>query len=368
VAVCVDALPCEQGSVRLRIAVEDSGIGIEPQVQKRLFTAFTQADASTTRRFGGTGLGLAISRQLTDLMGGELRLHSVPGAGSVFTLELNFGAAPTDEVPAQLESPRVVRLLVPYRRAREVLTRELVAHGCQVRRVVSVDALLDGEPGELLIVDRAVLGEDTARLGDRLRARGQECLLLVAAFADGDRAALLAEGFSCVLPKPVGSEELALAMNALRRTDSVAPVAVAVADAGAAGALRVLVADDNSVNQRVAMRMLERLGCEVLLADDGLAALQAWREEPLDLVLMDVRMPVMDGLEATASIRAEETLRGPSRVPIVGISANSSSEDERQCRAAGMDDFVPKPIKLQGLEKVIAALVGNGSPRTARRA
>jgi CheY-like chemotaxis protein len=152
----------------------------------------------------------------------------------------------------------------------------------------------------------------------------------------------------------------------LRRADS--PVPVALVDAGTASALRVLVADDNSVNQRVAMRMLERLGCEVLLADDGLAALQAWREEPLDLVLMDVRMPVMDGLEATASIRAEETLRGPSRVPIVGISANSSSEDERQCRAAGMDDFVPKPIKLQGLEKVIAALVGSGSARTARRA
>ena len=366
VAVCIDALPGEEGSVRLRIAVEDSGIGIEPQVQKRLFTAFTQADASTTRRFGGTGLGLAISKQLTDLMGGELRLHSVPGAGSVFTLELSFGVVATAEVPVPLESPRVVRLLVPYRRAREVLTRELLTHGCQVQRVLSVDALLAGEPGELLIVDRAVLGEDTARLGERVRQRGQECLLLVAAFADGDRATLLAEGFAGVLPKPVGSDELAVAMNALRRADS--PVPVALVDAGTASALRVLVADDNSVNQRVAMRMLERLGCEVLLADDGLAALQAWREEPLDLVLMDVRMPVMDGLEATASIRAEETLRGPSRVPIVGISANSSSEDERQCRAAGMDDFVPKPIKLQGLEKVIAALVGSGSARTARRA
>ena len=353
------------GTLRMRIAVEDSGIGIEPQVQMRLFTAFTQADASTTRRFGGTGLGLAISRQLTELMGGELTLNSVPGAGSVFTLDIEFGAAGVDTARVQLDAPRTVRLLVPYRRAREVLARELGALGCQVRRVSRVEELLEGDASELLVVDRAVLGADAAWLGERVRAREQECVLLVTAFGDGDRAALLEQGFSGVLAKPVGSEELAAAMNALQRAE-LPPVQAAFS--GAAGALRVLVADDNSVNQRVAMRMLERLGCKVLLADDGRGALQAWRDEPLDLVLMDVRMPVMDGLEATASIRAEEARRGPLRVPIVGISANSSIEDERQCRAAGMDDFVPKPIRLQGLEKVIAGLVRDGAIGPADRA
>lgn len=256
--------------------------------------------------------------------------------------------------------------------SREVLARELHALGCTTRRLASIDELLTTAPDELLIVDRAVLGADSARLGRLLRARGQACLLLVSAFADGDRAQLRDEGFAGVLPKPVGGDELRLAVDALR----IAPAGYPDADADAVVdarpaqlrgcALRVLVADDNAVNQRVAMRMLQRLGCAVLLADDGAAALEAWRTQAPDLVLMDVRMPTMDGLEATASIRAQERARGgSSRVPIVGISANASPADELLCREAGMDGFVPKPIKLSGLEQMINSLLR--APQQVRR-
>ena len=342
--------------VRMRIAVEDSGIGIDPIVQTRLFTAFSQADASTTRRFGGTGLGLAICKQLVDLMGGALTLQSVPGAGSVFSLDVSFGLNDRQVVTRQLRSgARRVGLLVPYRRTREILERELHELGCTTTRLTSIDDLQTTRPDDLLIVDRAVLGADRAWLGESLRIRRQECLLLIAAGAGADKAGLRSEGFAGVLAKPAGGDELRTAIDALRIAPTLEAGTRALQLAG--GAMRVLVADDNAVNQHVAMRMLQRLGCEVLLADDGLAALEAWRAEAVDLVLMDVRMPTMDGLVATASIRAEELARGTSRVPIVGISANASPADELLCREAGMDGFVPKPIKLIGLAEMINSLV-----------
>ncbi len=356
VAVAVRVLEQGHDRVRMRIAVEDSGIGIDPVVQTRLFTAFSQADASTTRRFGGTGLGLAICRQLVDLMGGELTLQSVPGAGSVFSMDVSFSLTEHVAVPRPLLSgARHVGLLVPYRRTREILARELHELGCTTIRLSSIDELQLAAVHDLLIVDRAVLGADSARLGQALRARGQECLLLVAGGVDGDREGLRNEGFAGVVARPVGGDELRAAIDALRSSPVLQPSTRAPQLAG--GCLRVLVADDNAVNQHVAMRMLQRLGCDVLLADDGLAALEAWRVEALDLVLMDVRMPTMDGLVATASIRAEELARGNARVPIVGISANASPADEQLCRDAGMDGFVPKPIKLLGLEQMINSLV-----------
>ena len=379
----------------IRFEVSDTGIGMSEEQIGRLFSAFTQADASTTRRYGGTGLGLAISRQLVELMGGEMGVESEPGRGSAFWFDLPLGRQPETgpaarRQPAALRGLRNLRALVVDDNGtnRRVLCEQLSAWGVvtgaaedgagALRRLRS--AAKSGEPYDVALLDLQMPGMDGMELASRIKAdplvSSARLLLLTSVGVRGDRAESLRTGIEAYLVKPVRQSDLHDALATVMATSDedkdggeerlVTSHSLREARAGRPW---VLVAEDNPVNQLVARKMLEKLGCRVEVAADGVEALAALSSGgPYSAVFMDVQMPNMDGHEATAEIRRRESEEGRPPVPIVAMTANAMEGDREEALRVGMDDYVTKPVTSEALEAVIVRwLPENGGKGPSER-
>jgi signal transduction histidine kinase/DNA-binding response OmpR family regulator len=354
----------------LRFDVRDTGVGIAEADQERLFESFVQADASTTRQYGGTGLGLAISRRLVEMMGGSLGVQSHAGQGSTFffTARLPAGA---ESRTAQLdsESVRGVSALVvddnPTSRA--IFERQLRASGMTVTvadGAPSALALLRRSAGAGMLPDVAVVDLDMPGMDGLELARAiaadpdlDAVRLIMLTPANGSRAGTSGR-VSAHLSKPVPESRLVDAIAGVRAsTSQVVPAAVAVPAEGSAvvDTPRVLVAEDNAVNQLVATAMLTRLGYQVDVVANGREAVQAVERTAYVAVLMDCRMPEMSGYEASMEIRRREP--AGRHIPIVALTASAINGDEERCRAAGMDDYVTKPVTVGRLAAVLGKLV-----------
>ncbi len=353
----------EEGD-RLRFSVRDTGIGIPAEAQTRLFTAFTQADCSTTRRFGGTGLGLAIVRSLCTMMGGEVGLESTPGVGSTFwfTIAHHVPAQP----PAPIAPPEALidrRVLVvddnPTNRL--ILLRELEHWGMAVvvcESAAEALALLRaqarrGTPFELAILDMQMPDTDGLQLAREIEddpaIRGVSRLLLSSMGMRIPEPDAEAAGLKRQLFKPVRSEVLQDALLELCG-QWVSPTPTAVpASAAEKGTGRVLIVEDNSVNQLVTRHFLSTLGYESAIAEHGQVALELLAVEVFDLVLMDVHMPVLDGHETTRHIRGVMGLT----LPIIGLTASAMAEDRQRCLDSGMCDYLTKPLEIEALSDML---------------
>ena len=375
----------EHGLVPLVLEVRDTGIGIDPHQADRLFDAFSQADSSTTRRFGGTGLGLAISQRLVSLMGGDgIVIESSLGSGSVFRFQLPFSLAACP-LPLRHELLDGVRVLLVEndagaRGAYASMLERCGATVVQVATTSEADSALraaqDATPVDVVVLDWNLNGGDAAALASRIREGGEALplpLVVVAGLtgmAEIDR--LREMGVSALLRKPVTATELHDAvLDAIGRRSSLtvapgSPSRVSEPTVDFDG-VRVLLVEDNRVNQMVAREMLKRKGFDIMIAENGRVALERLEQEAFDIVLMDVQMPEMDGLEATRRIRENEAQAAheglPARhIPILAMTANAMPGDERICLDAGMDAYVAKPLNLDSVLNNIAHLL---PPRTA---
>ncbi len=374
-AVATTAVP--GGSLRLHFCVADTGIGIPREKQGMVFEAFTQADGTITRQYGGTGLGLAISTRLVRLMGGRLWLESEPGCGSRFHFTANFAVqtAPVARLtPSDMEHLLNQPVLVVDDNAtnRQILTEILVKWRMHPVAVADARAALEElqraaatrQPYLLVLLDAKMPGTDGFTLAQQMKVHPEFARTLVMMLSSADRSADVARcrelGVATYLVKPVSQSELLDAiLNTLGKHGQPAPGTATASGTPelprARRALRVLLAEDNPINRELAMTLLEKLGHTVVSAHNGRQALAAVAQHPLDLVLMDVQMPEMDGLEAATRIRELE--QGTDRhLPIIALTANAMKGDREQCLAAGMDDYVTKPIRRPELLAAIERL------------
>jgi PAS domain S-box-containing protein len=376
-----------QGRVELCISVEDTGIGIPEEVRGHIFEAFTQADSSTTRRYGGTGLGLAITLRLVHAMGGSLGVDSDLGKGSRFCLNVSLPLAETPLATTAVDLAGLRMLLVDDHPLNlEVLQRQLATSGVRTTAVTDAEAALaalvaahrQGDPYHLALLDQGMPGMDGPTLARHmaedpdLAAIPRVLLTSSARLGDGQRAR---DGhFRGYLGKPVSGDTLrrVLAEVLAHRSeeDLDAPLVTRHTVVEAAQPLgpgpplrraRILLTEDVPVNQQVASAMLQRLGMEVAIAGDGRQALSQVAAGGFDLVLMDCRMPTLDGYAATRMIRAQE--QGSSRhLPIIAMTANVLAADQERCFSAGMDDFIAKPIGLADLRRILARWLSPEDP------
>ncbi|MFO1424594.1 MAG: response regulator [Candidatus Competibacteraceae bacterium] len=356
---------------RLRFEIQDTGIGIAPEAQARIFDAFTQADGSTTRRYGGTGLGLSITRRLVRLMGGEIGVESTPGTGSRFwfTLRLSQRIGSVRPFWSAWSNWRGLRVLLVDDNAtnREILRRQLMVWGLAndeaengPQALVRLqNAVQTGQPYDLALVDMRMPDMDGLDLARRIRADPALAKLGLALLSSNGGETLAEQaaraGMQALLHKPVRQAELYDALCRLlgRATEPVSqrPAPSPVRSSRFTG--RLLVAEDNVVNQEMALAILETLGCRAEIAANGQEAVEAVTRTRYDLILMDCQMPVLDGFAATAAIRHHEQAQGWPRLPIVALTANVVKGFREQCLAAGMDDYLSKPF---GREQLIAVL------------
>ena len=369
--------------------VRDTGMGIAEKTLDTLFQPFVQADSSTTRHFGGTGLGLSIVRRLVELMGGEIGVSSEVGVGSkfFFTLPLKPAAAVAPERRVRNDAGGRILIVDDNATNQRVLSAQLVHAGYSVTTVSSGIAALDelqnatamDHPFDMVITDFQMPDMDGAMLGARIiempELADTRLVMLTSLDRHGDTPRLAALGFAAYLTKPVRVREL---IDAVARVMSGSPrqwqmdtqpmitlnmLTQPPAQRGFAG--HVLLVEDNFVNQKVAVRFLERLGCTVEVASNGAEGVAACRQGQFDIVLMDLQMPVMDGMAATRKIRESE---GSRHTPIIALTANAMTGDRELCEAAGMDGYLTKPIEVErlrnilakyGLEKADAAIAGS---------
>ena len=364
-------------SIELLFSVRDTGIGIPQDKQASVLEAFTQADSSTTRRYGGTGLGLTISAQLASLMGGRLWLQSEVGTGTTFYFTANFTLS---ESQATTDLNRQVLVDVPVlvvddnATNRMILREMLGTWGMKVTLSASAadasarlhEAKQQGTPYKVAILDCMMPAVDGFDLAKQIRQHFKEqdlrLIMLSSASNVGDAAQCQQLRIDRYLTKPViESELLEVLLRVLGAVDEAQPVAIS-SGTDTPTTLRVLVAEDGIANQVVARGLLESLGHMVEMAADGEQAIQLWKRGQFDLILMDMHMPDVDGLEATRTIRRFEEASNVPAIPIIATTAAAMPEDVRRCLESGMNDFIAKPIQIELLEETLAKY---GSRRSA---
>ncbi|MGI8651118.1 MAG: response regulator [Rubrobacter sp.] len=407
VVLKVESLGQQEDSVSLRFEISDTGIGTDANLSESMFQSFSQADASTTRRYGGTGLGLAISSQLVDLMGGDIGLVSEPDVGSTFWFELSFDCQTDVRQPGMLENLRdlaglKVLIVDDNETNREILKHQISpwkmkAEGTQdgASALQALRSAADsGEPFDVAIVDmhmpgmdglqlaRAIKGdprisasrlvmltslgdrEEVAEIPDEASPNGSQIVSRVTS-AEGARRA----GISVYLSKPVKQSELYDALAAVVNEDLLRPETPSGKRLVTRHELQVirprlrvsvLVSEDNPVNQKVASKMLERLGYRAEVVRDGEQALEALENGRYAAILMDIQMPGMDGYAATA-IRARERANEREKTPIIAMTANAMKGDREHALEAGMDDYISKPVRQSDLSNVLSKWI-SGNP------
>ncbi len=384
VAVRVRTTQQSEEAVELRFEVQDTGIGISSEVRDHLFRAFVQADGSTTRKYGGTGLGLAISKQIVELMQGQIGVDSTPGAGSTFWFTCRMprqqsGAPSEHAVPNRLPGLRVL-VVDDNATNREVLARNLVAWGMEVTCTedagsalrLAIEAAGHSAPFELAVLDLMMPGMDGLQLARAVRGSpelaGIRLLLLTSAGTGGDSAETRRAGIDACLNKPVRQSQLFDCLcNLMGRPPVITerPQSAPLADFRAPG-VHVLVVDDNAVNRAVIVGFLEEYECRVSEAADGSEAIDRLAGDPAHLVLMDCQMPVMDGFAATGEIRRRSMATpGGKRLPVVALTASALKGERERCLAAGMDDYLAKPLRQAELVQVLRHWLNGSSSAEA---
>ena len=378
VVIRVETEKEEESSVLLHFTVSDTGIGIPPEKADAIFESFTQADGSTTRQYGGTGLGLAISKQFAEMMGGRMWVESEPGKGSTFhfTARFGLGSAATGEIARIKESDLLgIRVLIVDDNATNRLVIREMASSFGLVPVEAVDgkeglaemekAFEAGDSYQLLLLDFQLPLMDGFEVAERIKERpfsaDVKIILLTSAGQRGDAKRCEESGILGYLHKPVKQSELldAIKMALGHPSGKRGPVITRHLIREARKKLHILLAEDNIVNQKLAAKILEKRGYHVIVAPDGKKAVDAFEEEHFDLILMDIQMPEMDGLEATAEIRKKElelaarNSQPVTRIPIVAMTAHAMKGDRERFLEAGMDDYVPKPVKPENLFEVI---------------
>ena len=372
VSVDVSAGPVTNDRACLQFSVRDTGIGIALDQQDGLFQEFQQAHTSGNRLYGGTGLGLAVSKSIVTLMGGAIGLKSMPGEGTTITFDAYFavspGSQPAAPIPNEEELQGMPTLIIDDNATNRRILSELTGqwkmkpHMCDSGESGLAElsrAASEGDPYRLVLLDEQMPGMDGMEVLDRIRRNPmlQSAVIMMLTSCDQVKSAERCRqmGVEAYLIKPISASDL---LGAIRIAIGVhTPASTVTLPAAGISASprsrRILLAEDNLVNQRVAMTMLGKMGHRITLATNGLEALEQWRVGDFDLILMDVQMPEMTGLQATMQIRREEAMG--AHVPIVAMTASAMSEERERCLAAGMDDFISKPVSYQVIEQMIAA-------------
>jgi len=375
VAIKVSVEKKDQYVVGLRFQVRDTGIGIPRDLMDRLFKSFSQVDASTTRRYGGTGLGLVISKRLTELMGGCIGVESIEGHGSTFWFTTEFKTQ-ADKTADEIFSPEVFkgkRILVvdDNETNREALSTYLHSWGCSCSTAPTAFEALqmmdmadsDKASYDLAIIDQIMPGMNGKTLGSAIKADpnlASTMLLLLTPCANlNDSTEMQATGFDASLRKPVRQSTLFDCLATLfgcltKRSHPPHKANILSGLPNASGRqIHILVVEDNTINQKVAVKMLDAFGFQTGIASNGKEALEALEKDHYDIVLMDIHMPEMDGYEATRQIRQSRSNTIPKGIPIIAMTANAMKGDREKCLAAGMDDYISKPINPQELNETL---------------
>jgi len=373
----------------VRIAIKDTGIGLSQENQAKLFQSFTQADSSTTRKYGGTGLGLAISKQLVELMGGGVDVESVLGVGSIFWFKIILPLAqePLPLPQANLDGVRIL-LVDDNAGGREVVRRQIKSFGMQVEAVADAKQALmqlrtaaaEGRPFAIAVLDYFMPYMDGEHLALMIQSEEElatlPLVLMTPVGIKGDGEHSWKSGFAAYLSKPLHSETLrqtlATVLGVTEQGGKPPLITRHRLDENSAfnaGPLnfsgKVLLVEDVLVNQRVASSILRRMGVAVDIANNGRVALKMWKRSNYDLIFMDCQMPEMDGYEATWSIRDEERVQG-GHIPIIALTANIQAAERQKCLESGMDDFLSKPFNGDDLASALSRWIGNAQSSIER--
>ncbi len=363
----------EQKAV-FRFTIKDTGLGIPLEKQERIFESFSQADGSTTRKFGGTGLGITIANMLVEKMGGRIGLQSDPGRGTRFWFELEFSRQPDTSDPSQIPETDFKDLMVfiidDAKSNRDILSRYLASWGCRsITSATGEDALVtlkkfsdQKRQIDVILIDYSLPGINEFRLPEKIRsipAYGKTPLIVLAALGKlGDGIECKKIGVDGYLTKPVRQQELKAFINyvlgnaATPHLSSKKLVTRHTLAEERRKNVRILLVEDYLTNQQLAVKQLESAGFHVSLANDGKQAVQLYETQSFDVILMDIQMPVMDGYEATRAIRKIES--GKKRVPIIAMTAHAIKGYREKCLDAGMDDYITKPLTREILISTVS--------------